>query len=102
MRDGDSKLISLLKTNAREPAASLARKLGLARSTVQERIARLERARVIKGYTVRRADHISARTLRAVLMITADPKQADRVNAELKKMPEVRARSAVVGAYDMM
>ena len=35
-------------------------------------------------------------------MITADPKQAERVGAELKKMPEVRSLSAVSGAYDMM
>ncbi|HSM94453.1 MAG TPA: Lrp/AsnC family transcriptional regulator [Rhizomicrobium sp.] len=101
-RDGDSRLIALLKANAREPAASLARKLGLARSTVQERIARLERERVIKGYTVRLGDDADARTLRAVVMITADPKQAERVGAELKKMPEVRSLSAVSGAYDMM
>jgi len=101
-RDSDSKLIALLKANAREPAASLARKLGLARSTVQERIARLEREKIIKGYTVRLADDADARILRAVVMITADPKQADRVNAELKKMPEVRSLSAVSGAYDMM
>jgi DNA-binding Lrp family transcriptional regulator len=101
-RDTDSKLIALLKVNAREPAASLARKLGLARSTVQERIARLERERTIKGYTVRLADDIEARTLRAVVMITADPKQAERVGAELKKMHEVRSLSAVSGAYDMM
>jgi DNA-binding Lrp family transcriptional regulator len=101
-RDSDSRLIALLKTNAREPTASLARKLGLARSTVQERIARLERERTIKGYTVRLADEAEAQRLRAVVMITADPKQADRVNAELKKMPEVRSLSAVSGAYDMM
>ena len=101
-RDSDSKLIALLKTNVREPAASLARKLGLARSTVQERIARLERERVIKGYTVRLGEEIDARSLRAVVMITADPKQADRVGAELKKMAEVRSLSAVSGAYDMM
>ena len=43
MRDTDTKLLDLLRANAREPTASLARKLGLARSTVQERIARLER-----------------------------------------------------------
>jgi DNA-binding Lrp family transcriptional regulator len=101
-RDSDRKLIALLKANAREPAASLARKLGLARSTVQERIARLEREKIIKGYTVRLADEAEANVLRAVVMITADPKQADRVNAELKKMAEVRALSAVSGAYDMM
>ena len=101
-RDADTKLLALLKTNAREPAASLARKLGVARSTVQERIARLERERVIKGYTVRLAEDFERQKLRAVVMITADPKQADRVAAELKKMPEVRSLSAVSGAPDML
>jgi DNA-binding Lrp family transcriptional regulator len=102
MGDTDAKLISLLKANAREPAASLARKLGLARSTVQERIARLERKGVISGYTIRLSDGAHAHRLRAIVMITADPKQADRVAAELKRMPEVRALSAVSGAHDMV
>jgi DNA-binding Lrp family transcriptional regulator len=102
MRDTDSRLIALLKANAREPVASLARKLGLARSTVQERIARLEREGVIKGYTTLLSDESEARKLRAVVMIAADPRQADRIGAELKRMPEVRALSAVSGAYDMM
>lgn len=101
-RDTDAKLIALLRANAREPAASLARKLGLARSTVQERIARLERKGTIEGYTVRLAEGAEARKLRAIVMISADPKQADRVGAELKRMPEVRSLSAVAGAYDMM
>lgn len=102
MRDADAKLLTLLKANAREPTASLARKLGLARSTVQERIARLERESIIKGYTVRLAEDTEARRLRAIVMITADPKQAERVAAELKRMPEVRALAAVSGAYDMV
>ncbi|HEY4112611.1 MAG TPA: Lrp/AsnC family transcriptional regulator [Rhizomicrobium sp.] len=101
MRDTDNKLVSLLKANAREPAASLARKLGLARSTVQERIARLEREGTIKGYTVRLSEEVEARKLCAIVMITADPKQADGVAAELKRMPEVRSLSAVSGVYDM-
>ena len=102
MRDKDTQLLSLLKANAREPTASLARKLGLARSTVQERIARLEREGAIKGYTVRLSDEAETRRLRAIVMITADPKQADRVNGDLKRIAEVRALSAVSGAYDMM
>ncbi|HTQ13713.1 MAG TPA: Lrp/AsnC family transcriptional regulator [Rhizomicrobium sp.] len=102
MRDTDSRLIGLLKANAREPTASLARKLGLARSTVQERIARLERERVIRGYTVRLSDEAEAGKLTAIVMISADPKQADRVAAELKRIPEVRALAAVSGAYDMV
>jgi DNA-binding Lrp family transcriptional regulator len=101
MKDTDSQLLALLRANAREPTASLARKLGLARSTVQERIARLERDGVIKGYTIRVADE-SASTLRAVVMISTDPKQADRVSVELKKMPEVRSLAALSGSYDLI
>lgn len=100
--DADARLIALLKANAREPTASLARKLGLARSTVQEKIARLEKEGTIEGYTVKLADAREARRLRAIVMISADPKQADRVTAELKKMHEVRALHAVSGVYDMV
>ena len=102
MRDSDARLVALLRANAREPTASLARKLGLARSTVQERIARLERDGVIKGYTVRVADDAGPATLRAVVMISTDPKQADRVSVELKKMPEVRSLAALSGSYDLV
>jgi DNA-binding Lrp family transcriptional regulator len=101
MRDADTKLIDLLRANAREPTASLARKLGLARSTVQERLARLEREGAIKGYTVRLADEAQDSRLRAVVMIETDPKRADRVALELKKMPEVRSLSAVAGTFDL-
>jgi DNA-binding Lrp family transcriptional regulator len=102
MREKDSELVALLQANAREPAASLARKLGLARSTVQERIARLEREGAIRGYTVKLSDDAQAQRLRAIVMITADPKQAERVAAELRKMTEVQSLSAVSGAFDMV
>ncbi|CAN5215992.1 hypothetical protein BH09PSE6_BH09PSE6_16930 [soil metagenome] len=51
----DRSLVTLLQANARESATALARKLGVARTTVVARIARLERERVIVGYTVRLA-----------------------------------------------
>jgi DNA-binding Lrp family transcriptional regulator len=102
MREGDARLIDLLRANAREPTASLARKLGLARSTVQERIARLEREGVIAGYTLRLRDDAAAGRIRAVVMIATDAKRADRAAAELKKMPEVRALYAVAGSYDLV
>lgn len=101
MRPSDNKLIALLRANAREPTASLARKLGLARSTVQERIARLEREGTIKGYTVKIADDATGH-LKAVVMISTDPKQADRVSAELKKLTDVRSLVTVSGASDLI
>lgn len=102
MREGDARLIDLLRVNAREPTASLARKLGLARSTVQERIARLEREGAIMGYTVRLGNEIAAGRIRAIVMIGTDPKRADRTAAELRKIPEVRALYAVSGSFDLV
>jgi DNA-binding Lrp family transcriptional regulator len=49
----DEELIGLLKVNAREPVASLARKLGVSRTTIQDRLRRLEQTGVIEGYSVR-------------------------------------------------
>jgi DNA-binding Lrp family transcriptional regulator len=43
----DEELIALLKVDAREPVAALARKLGLSRTTVQDRLRRLEETGVI-------------------------------------------------------
>lgn len=101
MREGDTKLIALLRANAREPTASLARKLGLARSTVQERIARLEREGTIEGYTVKLSEEPDSPRLRAVVMISADPKQAERVGVELRRIAEIRTLSTVSGSYDL-
>ncbi|MBQ1767005.1 MAG: AsnC family transcriptional regulator, partial [Aquincola sp.] len=41
--DTDRALLALLRENARLPAADLARRLGVARTTVQSRLQRLER-----------------------------------------------------------
>jgi DNA-binding Lrp family transcriptional regulator len=49
----DHQLLSLLRVDARTSTATLAKKLGVSRGTVANRIARLEKAGVILGYTVR-------------------------------------------------
>ena len=56
MDDTDRELISLLRDNARMPVVALAAKLRIARATVQNRIAKLERDGWILGYTVRLKD----------------------------------------------
>ena len=47
----DEALLSVLRENARASTADIARKLGVARTTVQNRIARLEQAGVCLLYT---------------------------------------------------
>lgn len=98
----DRQLLALLRSDAREPVAALARKLDLARSTVQERIARLERTGVIAGYTIRAGEDFADRQILAHVMISVDPKMSAPLTADLKKMPEVRSLSAISGTYDMM
>ncbi len=100
--DTDRKLLNLLRADARESVSGLARKLDLARSTVQERIARLERAGVIAGYTIRSGEDFAERQIAAHVMISVDPKVAAGVTADLKKMPEVRSLAAISGTFDMM
>lgn len=100
--DTDRALLGLLRENARSATAELARRLGLSRTTVQSRIERLERARVIAGYTVKVADEIEAALVRAHVMITMAPKQAGAIEAALRKIVAVRSLHSVSGPFDLL
>lgn len=98
----DRQLLSLLQANARECTAQLARKLGLARTTVVARIARLERSGVVAGYGVRLGARLDATTVRAWCSISVLPKAAPAVLRSLESMAEVEEVSAVSGAFDYL
>lgn len=98
----DRALLDLLRDNARRPTAELARELGLSRTTVQSRIERLERARVITGYTVKVDDAAEAALVRAHVMITVGPKQTGAIEAALRGIAEVRSLFSVSGAFDLL
>src|SRR5947207_627213 len=94
------RLLGLLRRNARESTASLARKLGLARTPVQERINRWERDGVIAGYTVRVSEGFARQRIAAQVLINVDPKAGARVVRELEARPWVRAVYALSGVFD--
>ena len=98
----DHLLIARLREDARAPVAELARSLGVSRTTVQSRIARLERTKVITGYSVRVAESFEKNQIHAYVMITVGPKRAATVSAEIKRMPAVRLLQSVSGAFDMI
>ena len=98
----DRALLALLRENARRPTAELARALQLSRTTVQSRIERLERSRVIAGYTVKTDDAVEAALVRAHVMITAGPKQTGAIEAALRKIPAVRSLHSVSGVFDLL
>lgn len=98
----DRQILDALSVDARQPAAAIARKLGLARSTVQERILRLERTGVIAGYTVRLGPEATGRQVTAHVAITVDPKHAASVVGSLATIAEVRTVHTVSGTYDLL
>jgi len=102
MDDLDEHLLAKLRDNARAPVAELARALGLSRTTVQSRLARLERSGIIAGYAVKLAGAYEAGRVQAFIMLTVEPKQAAAVTAALKRMPGVRRLQSVSGPFDMI
>jgi DNA-binding Lrp family transcriptional regulator len=102
INDNDKRLIALLEANARESLVSLSRKLGLSRSTVQERMSRLERSGAIAGYTVRQGSGLRNSQLHAIVRFTMDPKNTPSVVDKIKAMNEVKSCYSVSGAFDLI
>lgn len=98
----DQELISLLRVNAREPVSALARKLSLSRTTVQDRLRRLEQTGIIAGYQVRLSETIEQGGIRAFVTVEVEPKRTNDVSRALLKMPQVEALYSVSGKYDLI
>ena len=96
----DRRLISLLQANARTSTADLARLLGVARTTVVARLARLETQGVIVGYTARLGNAEGERGVEAFVGISTEPKLARDVTQRLATLPELRQLCSVSGEFD--
>jgi DNA-binding Lrp family transcriptional regulator len=102
MDDTDRRLVSLLRDNARLPVATLAKKLGVSRGTVQNRIHRLTDRGIIEGFTVRAKPEADIPRIRAIMTIGVEGERSDRVLDELRKFPEISAVHTTNGRWDMV
>ncbi len=100
LTEKDQLLIELLKTNARESNASLARKIGVSRATVQERINRLEKAEIIQGYTVKINHEKLHKNFKAIVMVLAENKAFKETFIALEKMPYIQTVHSLSGEWD--
>ena len=98
----DRQLIALLQANARESTANLARKLGVARTTVVARLARLEASGTVVGYTARLGSEAAGQGVQAFVGITVQPKAGREVVKKLGGLPELRQLASVSGEFDYM
>lgn len=97
----DQKLMTLLRENARRSVSDLGRALGLARTTVQARLERLETSGAIAGYTLRAS--ASARPpLQATVLMSIEPRSGPEVLARLRSLPGVEVVHTTSGRFDLL
>ncbi len=99
------RLMKLLKTNARLSNAEIAVMLGATEKEVADKIAELESAGVIKGYTtVFDEDVVSKDYVRAVIELKVTPKAQvgyDAIARHIAQYTEVENIYLVSGGYDL-
>ncbi|MFA7432655.1 MAG: Lrp/AsnC family transcriptional regulator [Gemmobacter sp.] len=102
MDDLDRGILALLGTDARMPVATLARRLKVARSTIQARLERLEGGGTIAGYTLKLGEAARAARIRSSVLLTVEPRSMAHVLTRLKAIPEVETVHSTSGRFDLL
>lgn len=102
MDNVDRRLLALLREDARASVASLAKALGVARGTVQNRMSRLEQDGTIVGYSVRLKPQVEEHRIRALMTIAVEGNRIDAVIASLRGDPAVGALHSTNGRWDIV
>jgi DNA-binding Lrp family transcriptional regulator len=98
----DLQLIALLRQNARTPVALLAKRLGVSRGTVTNRIRKLEDDGVLVGYTVLLRPDAETQRITAWMSITVEGNQTREVIAHLLGEPGVASLHDTNGRWDLL
>jgi DNA-binding Lrp family transcriptional regulator len=102
MDETDRQLLSLLRQDARLSIADLSHKLAVSRGTVTNRIAKLEDAGVIVGYTVRVRPDVQRSDIKAWMSIAVEGNQSRVVIASLLGEPNVATLHDTNGRWDLL
>ncbi|HEY0275453.1 MAG TPA: Lrp/AsnC family transcriptional regulator [Paenirhodobacter sp.] len=102
MDELDRGILGLLSADARISVATLARRLKVARSTIQARLERLETSGVIAGYTVKLGEAARAGRLRTTVLLTVEPRAQPAMLTKLKSIPEVERIHTTSGRVDLL
>ncbi len=102
MDDLDRELLGLLRDDARLPVATLAKKLRVARATVQNRLAKMESDGTVQGYTVRLKAVTDGHRVRAMMTIAVEGNRATDIMAKLRGHPSVYSLHSTNGRWDIV
>ena len=86
----DLKILEALQNDARQTYTAIGKRLGIAHSTVYDRMKRMEQYGVIEKYTtIIDTDKIGAKNITALMTVFTDPKESERVAEKLCEAPQV-------------
>jgi len=102
MDELDRNIVGLLGADARMSVAMLARRLKVARSTIQARLERLETSGVIVGYTLKLGETAREGRLRASVLLTIEPRAQAAILTRLKAIHEVERAFTTSGRFDLL
>lgn len=103
MDELDRRLIALLRDNARTPIAALAKRLGMSRGAVQNRLDKLLERGDILGFSVRlRNEQEGGETVRAISLIQEQTRNSGAVLRALRQIPEAKAIYTSNGRWDVV
>ncbi|MDH5754735.1 MAG: Lrp/AsnC family transcriptional regulator [Candidatus Bathyarchaeota archaeon] len=86
----DLRILEALQDDARQTYTAIGKRLGVAHSTVYDRIKRMERHGIIKKYTaIIDAEKAGAKNITAIMTIFTNPKESEKVAEKLCEAPQV-------------
>jgi Lrp/AsnC family leucine-responsive transcriptional regulator len=98
MDDRDLQIVSMLQDDARTSNSKIARALGIAPSAVLERIRKLERRGVLRGYIARVDPAAVGRSLLAFIFVQADERPGgENLGLRLAALPEAQEVHHIAG-----
>ncbi|MDW5313056.1 Lrp/AsnC family transcriptional regulator [Rhizobium sp. PL01] len=99
----DRLLVAALRSDSRQSLVALAKRSGLSRSAVHERLRRLESRNVIAGYTIRLGAETHDPGVRALVAVSFQQgKNCDHVVPHISGIPQVVSCWSLAGATDLM
>ena len=102
MDETDRSILALLGADARMSVALLARRLKVARSTIQARLERLETTGIIGGYTLKLGEAARQGRIRASILLSIEARAKAGIVTRLKSIPEVERAFTTSGRFDLL
>lgn len=98
----DTKLISILREDARATISKLAEQLKVSRGTVQNRLDRLTSSGAILGFTIRAHEDLENDDVKALMMIQVVGKSTTQVIDKLRGLAALEKLHTTNGAWDLV